>query len=82
MTTEDKLRAFILRELRADSTDRELTDDYPIIEQAVIDSLGIFEIVAFIESEFGVAVDDEDLVIDNFGTIRDIAKLVHAKLPA
>lgn len=81
MTTEDRLRAFITRDLNAGQRPSELPDDLPLIENSVIDSLGIFEMVQFIEREFGVAVDDEDLVLENFGTIRDIARLVGSKQP-
>lgn len=79
MKTEDRLRRFLSEQLRVDVT--PVTDDFPLIENAVIDSLGIFEIVQFIEEEFGVTVEDEDLVIDNFGTIADIAQLIGARQP-
>ncbi|HVM01463.1 MAG TPA: acyl carrier protein [Acidimicrobiales bacterium] len=78
MTNEDRVRNFIRTDLGAGAS-VELSDDYPLIENAVIDSLGIFEMVRFIESEFDVEVDDEDLLLDNFATIADIARLVDAK---
>lgn len=79
---EDGLRRFILDEIRWGGSPELLTDDYPLIDKQVIDSLGIFQMVSFIETEFGVAVADEDLVLENFGTIASISKLVAAKLPA
>jgi acyl carrier protein len=45
----------------------------------VLDSLGLFQLVGYLESEFDVEIDDEELVPGNFGTIEDIAKLVEAK---
>jgi acyl carrier protein len=41
--------------------------------------MGIFQVVSFLESEFGIEVGDEDLVPDNFGTIDLIAALVESK---
>lgn len=79
MTTEDKIRQFISNDLKSDTPADTITDDYPLIENSVIDSLGIFEMVRFIESEFGVEVDDEDLLLDNFATIADITRLVADK---
>jgi acyl carrier protein len=79
MTIEDKLRGYILRELQPRATADELTDDYPLLERQAIDSMGIFEIVSFIEREFDVQIADEELVAAHFGTIRDIAELIDSK---
>jgi acyl carrier protein len=78
MSDEDRIRAFITEELNAGS-DGELSNDYPLIENRVIDSMGIFELVSFVESEFGVKIDDEELVPEHFGTITRIADLVESK---
>ena len=77
MTVQDRLRTFIQDELAG--TSGPLANDYPLIENGVIDSLGLLEIVQFIEREFGVEVADEDLVIGNFGTLDTIARLVGSK---
>lgn len=79
MTTEDRVRRFIHDDLNSPVPAEQLTADFPLIDNAVIDSLGIFEMVQFIEREFGVEVADEDLVTDNFATIGDIARLVGSK---
>ncbi len=79
MTTEQRIRTFIRDDLNKGKDVGELADDYPLIESQVIDSLGIFETVQFLEREFGVAVEDEDLLLENFGTIADIARLVGSK---
>ena len=41
--------------------------------------MGIFQVVSFLEAEYGIEIDDEDLVPDNFGTIEGIARLVESK---
>lgn len=79
MSIENQLRSFIIEELRWNGRSAELTDDYPLIDRGVVDSLGIFSIVSFVESEFGIEVQDEELVPENFGTIAGIARLVGAK---
>jgi acyl carrier protein len=76
---EDSLRVFILEDLNWDGLPQELTDDYPLIDRHVVDSMGLFQLVSFLESEFGVEILEEELVPANFGTIRDIAKLVDSK---
>lgn len=79
MTTEEKLRGFIVDELQYDGSPAELADDYPLIDNNVIDSLGIYQIVTYIEGEFGVEILDEELVPDHFGTIADMAHLIGTK---
>ncbi len=79
MKTEDKLRAFIVEELQPEAEAGDLTDDYPLLENGVIDSIGIYQIVGFAESEFGVDIQDEELVEDNFNTIGDLARLIESK---
>jgi len=79
VTTEQRIRTFIRDDLNKGKDVGELADDYPLIESQVIDSLGIFETVQFLVREFGVAVEDEDLLLENFGTIADIARLVGSK---
>jgi len=80
MTVPDQLRRFILTELNTRLSEKVLTDDYPLLETETIDSLAVFAIVQFIEDEFGVEVGDDDLVIDNFTSISDMARMVEAKV--
>jgi acyl carrier protein len=79
LTTQDRVRSFIIDELRFRGSAKDLKNDYPLLENEVLDSMGIFQVVSFLEAEFGIEVDDEDLVPDNFGTIDLIAGLVESK---
>ena len=79
MSTQDRVRTFIIDELRFRGSAKELKNDLPLLEKEILDSMGIFQVVAFLESEFGIEIDDEDLVPDNFGTIDGIARLVESK---
>jgi acyl carrier protein len=48
--TTDRIRRFIVEELSWQG--EELTDDFPLLENQVIDSLGLFRIVGFLETEY------------------------------
>jgi acyl carrier protein len=74
MSTQERLRNFIVTDLGWRGA--ELTDDYPLIENHVIDSLGLFQIVSFLESEYGVTIDDGEITPDKFATLKVIAELV------
>ena len=79
MSIQDRVRSFIIDELRFRGSAKDLKNDLPLLEKEILDSMGIFQVVAFLESEFGIEIDDEDLVPDNFGTIDGIARLVESK---
>jgi acyl carrier protein len=74
MTTTDRLRNFIVDELGWRGP--TLTDDFPLLGNRVIDSLGLFRVVAFLETEYGVTIADQDLVPAKFATLETIARLV------
>ena len=75
----ETLRDFILNDLHWDGQRDLLTPDYPLIENHVLDSLGLFTLVTFVEAQFGVEVGDEELVPENFGTLGAIASLIDRK---
>lgn len=56
------------------------SDDDSLLEQGVIDSTGVLELVAFIESEFQVTLDDADLVPENLDSINSLLRFIEAKL--
>jgi acyl carrier protein len=70
----DRVRSFIVEELGWHGP--HLTDDFPLIENRVIDSLGLFRIVDFLEREYGVRIPDDKLVPANFSSLQTIAELV------
>jgi acyl carrier protein len=80
MSTKERLRNFIMTDLGWRGG--ELTDDYPLIENHVIDSLGLFQIVGFLESEYGITIDDGEITPDKFATLNMIAELVESSRPA
>ncbi|HLF43223.1 MAG TPA: acyl carrier protein [Acidimicrobiia bacterium] len=79
MSTQDRVRTFIIDELRFRGSAKDLKNDLPLLEKEILDSMGIFQVVSFLEAEYGIEIDDEDLIADNFGTIDGIARLVESK---
>jgi len=61
---------------------RLLRDDDALLESGIIDSLGVLDLVSFIESEFDIAVADDDLDPVNFQTIERMAAFVERKQTA
>ena len=76
MDVEQSVRQFLVDNSRWRGPASGLTVDYPLIENEVLDSMAIFETIAFLEHQFGIEVEDDDLVPENFATIGAIARLV------
>src|SRR5256885_1773430 len=53
-----------------------LGDEDRLLERGVIDSMGVMELLAFLRTEFGVVVADEDITESNLGTLADIVRYV------
>jgi acyl carrier protein len=50
--------------------------DQPLLADQVLDSLGLQNLITFIEAEFSVSIGDDDLLPENFESIRTISGLV------
>ena len=59
--------------------DVSLSWDDSLIASGIVDSLGILRLVAFIEENFSVVVDDTEVVPENFETINAMSSLVQRK---
>lgn len=74
-STKAKLREFLGRFLR----NYDLAEDDDFFALGFVNSLLAMQLVAFVEKDFRITVEDEDLDLDNFRTINAIAALVERK---
>ena len=58
-----------------------ITPEDRLLEDGIIDSLSLLDLVTFIEKTYRVVVDDFDIDLETFGSVRSIAKYVSAKPP-
>ncbi len=78
MDVRDRVRTFIKDAFLVD----EFKDDESFLTSGIIDSLGVMQLVAFVESEFAVRVADVDLVPQNFDSVEQVSAFVERKLAA
>jgi acyl carrier protein len=76
-TVIQKIRAFIAEHF---PMARNISNDSYLLGGDLVDSLGILEVVAFLEQEFQIAVTDEELLPENFQSIIALAAFIHGKL--
>lgn len=72
----DRVRNFIVENFLFGDTNFDLSNQISLIENGIIDSTGVLELVGFIEEEFGVVFADADIVPANLDTIERIAAFV------
>lgn len=70
-----KVRTFLCKHLRH----HDLSDQDDIFGMGFVNSLFAMQLVMFVEREFGIAVDNEDLDIENFRSVNAIVNLVEKK---
>jgi acyl carrier protein len=78
MTVAVRVREYI-RQNFLFGKDEQLGEQDSLLDRGIIDSTGAMELVTFIESEFGIQVDDSDLVPENLDSIAAITDFISRK---
>ncbi len=79
MDTQAIIKEFVVNEL-AKGRKATIKEDDDLLSEGIIDSLGILQLVAFIEEKFGYNVPDEDVVIENFMSVNALASYLDQKI--
>lgn len=74
-----RIRGFITENFLYMRPDFELGDDDALLESGVIDSMGVLEVLTFIEDSYGVRPEDDEISEENLGSLRAIARFVTSK---
>jgi len=79
MTIEVRLRDYILENYLFTDNQAELRSEDSFLEKGIIDSTGILEIISFLEDEFGIIVDDEEMVPENLDSVNNLVSFIERK---
>lgn len=85
MTTSDIVattHAYIVENFLYMRSDIVVGESDSLLRHGIIDSLGVVELVEFLQETFGVTIGDDDITEDNLGTLASIARFVSHKLGA
>lgn len=58
----------------------DIADDASLLDEGVVDSMGVLGLVLFVEEQFGIAVAEREVVPDNFDSIDALAAFVQGRL--
>ena len=74
-----KVKAFVVENFLFGNEDG-VKDDTSFLDEGIIDSTGILEMVGYLEEEFDISVDDEELVPENLDSINNVVAYLERKL--
>lgn len=80
MEIENKIKSYIAKNLLFSGDEFKYSNDVSFLEEGIVDSLGVMELVSFVEDQFGVTVDDQEITPDNFDSVSKLAVYVQSKL--
>lgn len=82
MDVIEELEKYLLKEVAVETGRESLLPEDDLLMQGIIDSLGIVQLTAFMEKKFGIQVLDDEMVPDNFQTLKALSGFVEKKAKA
>jgi acyl carrier protein len=79
MTIENKIKDYISKNLLFSSNGFNYPEDASFLEEGIVDSQGVMELVLFVEENFNVQVNDTEITPDNFDSVQKLAAYVRRK---
>jgi acyl carrier protein len=80
MNPENQIREYIADNFLFSDNGYQLSDDISFLEEAIVDSTGVLELVLFVEETFGVTVEDDEILPENFDSVGQLAAYVRRKV--
>lgn len=78
METMEQVRAFVISNFYV-ADPAALRDYTSLLDQGIIDSTGVLEVIFFIEDTFGIKVEDSEMLPENLDSIERIANFIAGK---
>ena len=76
MTLTQELQSFIKNDLVGDPNSPEIDENEPLFEKGILDSMGLMQLISFIEEQTRLRIPNEEVTRDNFETVASIERLV------
>jgi len=79
MDVESAIERFIVDEIVLGDSNTKIDPNESLISNGVLDSLALLRLIAFLEDQMGVTVDDSEVIPENFETINEIKSFIENK---
>ncbi|MBT2971842.1 MAG: acyl carrier protein [Candidatus Thiodiazotropha sp. (ex Ctena orbiculata)] len=81
MSTEAIIRNYILENYLFTDDQSALNSTDSFLDKGILDSTGILEVIYFLEDEFGIKVEDTEMVPENLDSVNNIVSFIAKKRP-
>lgn len=78
-SAKETIRQFILTNFMVAPGARRFADDESFLKKGIIDSMGVMELLAFIQKRFGLKVESREVTPENFDSLDNLEKYIHSK---
>lgn len=78
-TIRSQFREYITSNFMSGREDKNLPDDVSLLEEGIMDSTGVLDLVMFIEETFGIQVKDEELIPENLDSVDRLVAFIQKK---
>lgn len=82
MNTESLIKSYISKNLLYSEGEFPYSDDASFLKEGIIDSLGVMELVEFVQKELGVPVEQSEVTPQHFDSVAKLAAFVRTKNPS
>jgi len=80
MMVLENLERVLLTEIAVGLDKKTVDPDEDLLEQGIIDSLGLMKLITFMEGTFGIKILDEEIIPENFQSLNSMVSLVELRL--
>lgn len=82
MDTREAVRNYIIENFLFGDAEPLRGDDISLLDEGIMDSVGVMELVAFLEQDFGLSVADDELVPENLDSVSNLVAFIARKQAA
>ncbi len=79
MSEKAKIREFIFENYMFGEFEDALDNDDSFLEKGTIDSMGVLELIAFVEETYDIEIEDNELIPDNFDSVNKLVAYIKDK---
>ncbi|MDO9103552.1 MAG: acyl carrier protein [Methylovulum sp.] len=79
MNLPQQLREHIINQYIKAKAPEGFNDDYNLIDEGILDSLGIMTLIAWLEKQYAIEFDEGDIVLENFNSVKALVDFVQTK---
>ena len=79
LSLRDTIKQFILSNLLIESSHTSINGSDSFLKKGIIDSMGMIQLVTFVQKHYGIRVEPREVVPDNFDSLENIERYIRSK---